>query len=99
MNEYSVNCFSFIITNIISLLCWFLIEKNGLGQFYFMNQSVFLLFNDLVLSLSSLHYMRSGAETPRMFNPLAIVIFTALINATRADVSSLFVSSRTFSAL
>ncbi len=45
------------------------------------------------------HYIFSGALTPINFSAFANVVFTAVINAKRASVNSLFSGLNTFSAL
>lgn len=77
-------------------------EKIALGNRLrlYSQGSIFLKINFFIKEwFIYIIYIRSGADTPRIANPLAIVIFTAFIKATRADVKGLFDSSRTFSAL
>ena len=50
-------------------------------------------------SLAVWNYIFSGADTPINFNAFANVVFTAVINARRASVSSLLSWLSTFSAL
>lgn len=47
----------------------------------------------------SVSYIFSGAATPTVFNALAKVVFTAMINARRAPVNSGLEASKTLLAL